>query len=361
MLMELIGEIENISYKKIIREKLKHVEWQGEDINSIPSKCILNFEGVRFAISRWVSPKRTRSYPYARVYDTVQREASKTVTIIPLVKDEGLGGDRDFLQWDTVSLMSLLNVYVIPAYYCRAKRSKRPNKITSQKLDSDFIVEKLRELADYRASALHWNLKELSGHNLLRLSDKILECYRNISKELGVEMHSEEGLLKFIEKIKFGIEEFKNFSRVKAEEAQKRERATLQPKERLGKGVKATLTIKNYLGGMYYFTVDEVYIEDKHVYLVESKHTRRHILPSKNDIKDGLLKMILYVNISSLKLGDREVKFTPVIKLSSEALSGSFKNWDILKLGRIDNKFVSSLIEEAEVNGFEVWLEGVND
>lgn len=359
--MELFGEIENISYKKVIKEKLKRIEWQGEDINSIPPKCVLDFEGVRFSLSRWVSPKRTRSYPYARVYDTIQREASKTVTIIPLVKDEGIGGDRDFLQWDTVSLMSLLNVYVIPAYYCRAKRSKRPNKITSQKLDSDFIVKKLRELADYRASALHWNLKELSGHNLLWLSDKILECYRNISKELGVEMHSEKGLLKFIEKIKLGVEEFKNFSRVKAEGAQRRERTTLQPKEKLSRGVKATLTIKNYLGEMYYFTVDEVYVEDEQIYLVESKHTKRHVLPSKNDIKDGLLKIILYVNISSLKLGDREVKFTPVIKLTSEALSGIFKKGDILKFGRKDNKFMSSLIEEAEANSFEVWLEGVND
>lgn len=359
--MELFGEIENISYKKIIRENIKRIRWQGEDINSLPSKCILDFEGVTLSISRWVSPKRTRSYPYARVYDTIQREASKTVTIIPLVKDEGLGGDRDFLQWDTVSLMSLLNVYVIPAYYCRAKKSKKPDKITSQKLDSDFIVGKLRELIDYRASALHWNIKELSGSNLLWLSDRIVMCYRNISKELGVKMHSEGGLLEFIEKIKHGLEEFKNFSRKKAEEAQKRERDTMQPREQLGKGIKATLTIRNYLGGMYYFTVDEVYIEENHVYLAESKHTRKHNIPTKNDIKDALLKMILYVNISKLRLGSREVKFTPVIRLTSETVSGSFKNRDILKLEKVNRKFISSLIKEAEINGFEIWLEGMND
>ena len=63
-----------------------------------------------FALSWWVSSKRTRSYPYARVYDSLNF-CGKKITIIPIFKDEGKQGDRDFLQWDTISLMSLLNVY----------------------------------------------------------------------------------------------------------------------------------------------------------------------------------------------------------------------------------------------------------
>ena len=66
----------------------------------------------QFGISWWVSAKRTRSYPYARVYDTLSFSGKK-VTIIPIYKDEGFQGDRDFIQWDTISLMSLLQVYVI--------------------------------------------------------------------------------------------------------------------------------------------------------------------------------------------------------------------------------------------------------
>ena len=64
----------------------------------------------KVAMSWWVSAKRTRSYPYARVYSTLNFSGKK-ITIIPVVKDEGKQGDRDFLQWDTVSLMSLLGVY----------------------------------------------------------------------------------------------------------------------------------------------------------------------------------------------------------------------------------------------------------
>jgi hypothetical protein len=86
---------------------------------------ILSFNRAeKIALSWWVSPKRTRSYPYARVYDTLAFQGKKA-TIIPLVKDEGKDGDRDFLQWDTVSLMSLLGVYAIISYYATAEPSSR--------------------------------------------------------------------------------------------------------------------------------------------------------------------------------------------------------------------------------------------
>ncbi len=55
---------------------------------------------------------------------------SKKITVIPIVKDEGASGDRDFIQWDTVSLMSLLDVFVIFAYYDKA--DKKDRKITNQ-------------------------------------------------------------------------------------------------------------------------------------------------------------------------------------------------------------------------------------
>jgi len=76
------------------------------------SSFILKINNDLMAVSLWVSPKRTRSYPYARIYDTL-RFVGKKITIIPVIKDEGLEGDRDFIQWDTISLMSLLGIYII--------------------------------------------------------------------------------------------------------------------------------------------------------------------------------------------------------------------------------------------------------
>ncbi|MCW7071797.1 MAG: hypothetical protein OCU12_05690 [Methanophagales archaeon] len=103
---------------------------------------VLTYKNNSFGVSQWVSPKRTRSYPYARVYDTMSKQLR--VTIIPVVKDEGFDGDRDFVQWDTVSLMSLLNVFVILGYYQTAEKNPNyENKITNQVLDYKYLREQL--------------------------------------------------------------------------------------------------------------------------------------------------------------------------------------------------------------------------
>ncbi len=58
--------------------------------------------------------------------------SGKKIRIIPIYKDEGIGGDRDYLQWDTISLMSLFGVHVIISYYIFAQRHpRRADKITA--------------------------------------------------------------------------------------------------------------------------------------------------------------------------------------------------------------------------------------
>src|SRR3990172_6308981 len=143
----------------------------------------LDYKGRRLTLSHWVSPKRTRSYPYARVYDSM--DALFPVTVIPVWKDEGKDGDSDFLQWDTVSLMSLLNVYVVLGYYADAERSPRyANKITAFRFDTEHLKERFDELLAYKSSALHWNLHELQAQ-LPQVWERAVEAYRDISKRSG--------------------------------------------------------------------------------------------------------------------------------------------------------------------------------
>lgn len=102
------AEIEKIEYQPTLVEKLKQVSL--DDFKSgrafSNARFVVEYEPLKtIAISQWKSPKRTRTYPYARVYDTLSYPVR--LTIIPFVKDEGWAGDLDFLQWDTVSLMSL--------------------------------------------------------------------------------------------------------------------------------------------------------------------------------------------------------------------------------------------------------------
>lgn len=119
--MNITGKITGIKYKVSLAKELPTFNLEDFDINNSPPAFIINDGKNSFAVSKWVSPKRTRSYPYERVYHTLN--ISKKITIIPVVKDEGAAGDRDFLQWDSISLMSLLDVYVILAYYTSATKN----------------------------------------------------------------------------------------------------------------------------------------------------------------------------------------------------------------------------------------------
>ena len=94
--MEIKAEITGIDYKVRCDEELKRVDIKDFDINTIPSYCLITDNKKSFAFSKWVSPKRIRSYPFERVYNTLN--ITKKITVIPIIKDEGAQGDRDFIQ-----------------------------------------------------------------------------------------------------------------------------------------------------------------------------------------------------------------------------------------------------------------------
>ncbi len=154
-------------------------------------------------------------------------------------------------------------------------------------------------------------------------------------------MHSRQSAEKRINELLKGKEKFMNLSRTLSEKAQRRERLTIQPKENLS-GIKAIITIQNYLGGLYYFTADEVEIKGNNVFLIEGKHSKTNSLPSLEDIKDGLLKMILFTNLEDVSVDGKDYNPIAVLKLTVEnhfnegQLSSSQK--EILKLLRKEGK-----------------------
>ncbi|MCX7612276.1 MAG: hypothetical protein N2043_11875 [Ignavibacterium sp.] len=351
--MDVSAKIEGISYRPYMCRKLNEVKFS--DLSSALEKYssfILSFENnLKLAVSWWVSPKRTRSYPYARVYDTLSFSGKK-VTIIPFVKDEGRAGDRDFLQWDTISLMSLLGVYVIIGYYDKAILSNRnKNKITKQRFNLNYLKKELNELLNYQSDALHWNLNQIEKLNTLVF--EALLAYEKISKELGIELHSKDSAIARVTDIFQNKESFMNISRKLSMEAQTREVKTLQPKERLT-GIKGTLCIKNFLGGYYYFTCDEIEIRGKNIFLIEAKHTSKNLIPSMDDIKDGLLKMILYTNLVDVKVNNESYKVNPVLKLTSE------KHFLITKLKEKQKNLLINLRDEAKCNDFTILINDIN-
>lgn len=361
---EISGDIERVKYKQFVNDNLREWKLENFDINKAPGAFLLNNGKEKIAVSRWISPKRTRSYPYERVYDTLAF-AGKKVTVIPVLKDEGLGGERDFLQWDTISLLSLLDVHVVLAYYDSAEKNPRQaDQITSQKFDNNYILSRLNEVFNFPGTPREWNERETK--QLKFVFEKAKSSYQKISKETKTYLHDETALNELI-KFAETPQKFIEFSRAKSQKAQTREFQTDQPKEALSTDTKAKVTINNALFGRYFFTCDETLVSGKTVYLIEAKHSQRAKFPSKNDIKDGLIKMMLYTNLKNGKLGALSADFKVRIRLTSNQLKGSvnsdLKTEDIEKffaenLFQVSDKnFFTKLFQEARENNFTVILE----
>jgi len=346
--MDISAKVKGIKYKPFCCQKLKTYKW--EDIKTkLPKEgsFLIEFKGNdKMAVSKWASPKRTRTYPYARVYDTLNFQGKK-VTIIPIIKDEGKAGERDYLQWDTIALMSLLNVYTIISYYSEAHKSVRNNqKITLQSFDMNHIEQEIKNLLSYQSDALHWNISQMK--NAQNVFIKAMDAYNVISKKLEIELHSKSQAEERLKIMLEGINNFMSLSRSNAKKAQEREVATIQPKEKLS-GNKGSITIINYIGGEYYFTCDEVEIKNNNVYLIEGKHSKNN-LPSVSDIKDGLFKMILYVNLTEVEINKKIYIPKPVLKLTNE---GTFCE---KKLREEQKEFLRNLKKEALTNKFQVLI-----
>lgn len=366
--MLIKAKIEGVKYKPFCCSELRVIDFCDFDINKAPTTFTLNCKLTKFGVSRWVSPKRTRSYPFERVYNTLDN--ARKITIIPVLKDEGALGDRDFLQWDTISLMSLLDIYVIPAFYDTAIQNRDKRKINAQKFNVDYINKKILEIQNFHSSALHWNLKEIN-ENLEDIVNKSIDFQTKIERSLGIKMHNLNGIEKYLKNIKKGITTFISESRTRSSQAQNREFRTTQPNELLNSHSKAKLTIKNYLGGEYHLTVDETRVENNQVYLIEDKHRRMHKSPSIGDIKDGLLKMVLYSNFKDVTLGEQVLSCFPTLRLTSSVIVGSIDSsctdQEFLEFFKQNNlneklkKFYINLFCEAKYNNFFVIFEGVKN
>lgn len=355
---EITGEVGEIKYKPLMGNDLKKVSTEDFDINKSPPAFLFG----ELAVSRWVSPKRTRSYPYERIYNTLP--FPKRITIIPIIKDEGKSGERDFLQFDTFSLMNLLEVYVILGYYTDAQRDAS-DELTNQTFDNAFILNKINELKEFKGTAVEWNLKELN--QISQVAEKAKTSYQEIAKRNNVELHDEKGIDNFVAKISKSLEDFRALSRQKSQKAQGREFVSIQPKEALSSDTKARVTITDKSGGLYFLTCDETKIEGKTLTLMEAKHTVRAKIPSASDIKDGLLKMMLYTSLKNVKVGNRDVVLKVAIRLTSEKLEGSVSSNAADKqvdeflqknnFSKNQTGFVKKLFQEARENNFEIILE----
>lgn len=223
--------------------------------------------------------------------------------------------------------MNLLNIYIVLAYYETAEKSTKKgqnhkHKLTNHKFNNEFIKSQINEILAYRQSALHWN-KNLFEQRFVPIFEKALDSYDMISIKTGVMIHPRQGMDKYLKIITNEFEEFKNISLKGSQNASKREALTSHKLEYLIDGLKATFSIENYLGGVYYLTPDEIFHENDTYIIQESKNTSQESLPKLPDIQDGLFKLILFSNLDSLNLNGQSVSFITKLKLTGKNVIGS--------------------------------------
>ena len=372
----LTGFIRDATYTPYLNpSKFSEYNISQFDVNQAQACGLINLgmPGNNLAFSKWVTPKRTRSYPFARIYNTFHLNTKK-VTIIPIIKDEGAGTqNNDRINFITFSWMNLLNIYIILAWYEDAER--KPNttdRITNQILNSESVREKLLEVSRYQMTALHWNTTHFEK-DFESIYLNAVAGYKKISREKNVAVHSPTNHLQTLEKFKadsrFSLTSFKEATLPRSYEAAHRESVTTHILESLEENTKGIFRISNYLGGQYHLTADEVYWEDDQLIIQESKNSSKGKLPSEDDIKDGLFKLILFANMEQVSIDERtNIQFATRLKLTGDLVGSLFlpcETDDIFdfcaenRLAQTHQKRIFLLNQEArENNKLQIWITG---
>ena len=320
MVLQLKGIIHNIRHEALVRKSNpKRYAFESFDINRAASYGTIEFdEDTILGYSKWVSPKRTRSYPFARIYNTYH--LPKRITVIPIIKDEGSKGDNDRINFITLSWMNLMNVYVILAWYEAAKpHPGRDNKITRQQFDNAYVRQRILEIKQNQKSALHWNVMHFE-RDFEIVYRRAVERYQEIGQRLNCTMHSADSHFNMLEEYlvdgRFSRAAFARASLKGSISAAKRETVTIHELEHLGDGDKAHFELENLLGGKYHLTADEIYWHDDMLVIQESKNSIKNKLPALPDIQEGLFKSILFRNIDVLYLENDPIAFVIYLKLT---------------------------------------------
>lgn len=372
----LTGFIRNATYTPYLNpSKFSEYNISQFDVNQAQAYGLINLgvHGNSLAFSKWVSPKRTRSYPFARIYNTFHLNTKK-ITIIPIIKDEGAGTqNNDRINFITFSWMNLLNIYIILAWYEDAER--KPNttdRITNQVLNAENVRKKLLEVSQYQMTALHWNTTHFEN-DFESIYLNAVGGYKKISREENVAVHSPTNHLQTLEKFKadghFNLTSFKEATLPRSYAAAHRESVTTHILESLEENTKGIFRISNYLGGQYYLTADEVYWEDDQLIIQESKNSSKGSIPSEDDIKDGLFKLILFANMEQVSINEQaNIQFITRLKLTGNLVGSLFlpcETDDIFgfcaenRLSQVHQKRIFLLNQEArENNKLQIWITG---
>jgi len=351
-----------VSFRTFNHMQLEEYSFDELDINKTPPQFKISHEGNNIGISKWVSPKRTRSQPFSRVYNTLH--LNKRITVIPIRKDEGCDGDHDIINPITLAWMNLLGVYIVLAYYVDAEMNQKyDNKITKQLFDNIFVKDEINKIIAYQSDAHHWN-NDLFSHRYIEIFRLSIIHYENISTLKNVNLREVEI------PDNWNLNDEINTRNQRSLDASLREINVNHEHERLNSLFKGLIQITNFYDGHYYLTCDEVFRLGENKYLIqESKNTTDDKLPTINEINDAIFKMYLFSNINIMLLEDAEVEIIYRIKLTSSLIHNHLRLnqnttindindfFEINQLSVTDRQMIINLSWEAKNNNFSVIIQ----
>jgi len=269
-----------------------------------------------FDIIKFTTPKRTRSFPMARMFEILS-SPHKKVALVPIVKDEG--AQADYLGFETVSIINTFGFYCILSYYDDAEiKVGKSTKITSQKLSFESIITDLTLIDSENYSTDKWNTKiiqnfetflNLAKHgydkiaNKLGLNENDLRSIKNIDSHLKI--IKEKGLDGYIS--------WKNKNKLVSQYS---ELHTLQPKEDVIselKPIALDIYFSNDFGFkspiVFHVAIDEFYMSKDRFWFIEKKKRSKARTDTKNNIIESIFRDILYSSLIFDENIEKEVKF----------------------------------------------------
>ena len=366
-LLQFVGLIREIDYNACVIEALNKFPLREFDINRAKASGIIETENTEVAYAKWVSPKRTQISSLARTYNSysASKTVSKTIAIVPVLKDDGRDGDLDKLHYSTVSSLNLLNTYLVLGYHNHADKNSTPgsidrDKLTNHRFESESIRSQIQDIIDYPKNAFHWNkqLLETRFEDILR---QALDAYWKISDRTGVKIHPYIGMDHYQQSVIADLEAFeKNFLHKSQDELDRLPNVgTLKYQV---SGSKATFAIETDRGGRYPLVPESLFwLTDRYV-IQESRNSSKKPFLDLAEIQEALLKLIPYASLHSLHLNGQAVQFSVRLKLTGfnvlsqvllpanpDTIEAFFTtNLGILK--ESDQRVIHLLNQEAEQN-----------
>ena len=355
------GKIGNQSYQFKIDSKLSSMDFV--EAMRKPRKVFKSkFLNKEVAISVWTTPKRSKTYPLGRVYDTLSYHGIK-ITIIPVMVDYGKNGERGRIQPNTVDWMTSVGVYLILGVYVDAEKGKvgklaknagaktkssegKPKFAKGQKFNLKHLQKQIEKIIKNKPDIKIWNENQFT--TIPNLLENAINNYKRLGEELDIPLSDFSRLEKKIRLWKNDLEQFLADCECLSKRAQNSEIRADHKLENIT-GAKGKINIDFGESRKLYLTADSIDLDNDKclVTILEGKNASSEKFPKLNDVKDALFKLMIFKNSDFYFDGKKFEK-----KLVCY-LTGQYDN--VEKEFRVE---FQSLIDECYANNIELKLNG---